>query len=343
MPDDTFGARLAPAGEGALRCAAIVLALGPEVSRDILSHLSEDDMRSLAAGAKALRNEPPQAMSKALREFVDSLGGFETDMLAGDGLLKDLLAEALGIDVAERAFAEDRPPAPPDEILGPLLAAEPEDLALLLAHEKPQTVALLLSAMDPTKAIEIFERLPEENRGKIVQRVARVESVSPEVLEEVVAALMNELRSMGSRRGRRKLDGKAAAIEILRRIPAADQSAAMGEIEDQDQELAEDLRTKLFTFEDLVNLADKDIQALLKEVDVTQLTIGLKSATDAVKTKVLDNMSGRVAQMLLDDLENMGPVRLSDVEKAQEDLVRVVMTLAEDGRITIVSGNEKML
>ena len=118
--------------------------LDPRSVATFFSHLSEDDMRSLAAGAKALRNEPPQAMSKALREFVDSLGGFETDMLAGDGLLKDLLAEALGIDVAERAFAEDRPPAPPDEILGPLLAAEPEDLALLLAHEKPQTVALLL-------------------------------------------------------------------------------------------------------------------------------------------------------------------------------------------------------
>ncbi len=343
MPDDAFGAESPVATEGARRSAAIVLALGPDVSRGILSHLSEDDMRALAAGAKSLREQPPQAMSSALRTFVDSLGGFETDMLAGDGLLKDLLAEALGLDVAERAFAEDRPPAPPDEILGPLLEAEPEDLALLLAHEKAQTVALLLSAMDPAKAIEIFERLPEENRSKIVQRVARVESVSPEVLEDVVVALVSELRSMGSRRGRRKLDGKAAAIEILRRIPAADQSAAIEEIEDQDPELADALRAKLFTFEDLINLGDKDIQTMLKEVDVTQLTVALKSATDTVKTKILENMSGRVAQMLLDDLESMGPVRLSDVEKAQEDLVRVVMSLAEDGRITIVSGNEAML
>ncbi|MCP4500120.1 MAG: flagellar motor switch protein FliG [Deltaproteobacteria bacterium] len=329
--------------EGAMRAAAVVLGLGPELSRTILQHIDEEDMRSLAMGARLLREQPASAMNKSLRSFVESMGGFGTDMLAGDSLLRDLLSQALGIDAAERAFAEEKPPAPPDEILGPLLDADPEDLALLLSKEKPQTVALILSAMDPTFASEIYGRLPEGERSKIVQKVARVESVSPEVLEDVVHALLIELKSMGTKRGRRRLDGRSAAIEILRRIPAEEQGEAMDSIEENDPDLADELRAKLFTFEDLMNLGDKDVQTLLKEIDVNQLTMALKNASDGVKEKVVANMSGRVAQMLLDDLENMGPVRVSEVEKAQEDLVRVVMDLAEEGRITVVSGNEPML
>ena len=184
---------------------------------------------------------------------------------------------------------------------------------------------------------------PEENRAPILRRIAKVESVAPEVLQDVVDALVDELESMGSGNGRRQLDGKNAAIELLRRFPGNAQADAMEEIEEEDPELADQLRAKLFTFQDVARLTDRDVQSLLKEVDVAQLTIALKGTTESAKEKIISNMSRRVAQMLLDDLQTMAPVRVSEVEQAQEDIARIALDLAEEGRITVVSGGEEML
>jgi flagellar motor switch protein FliG len=141
----------------------------------------------------------------------------------------------------------------------------------------------------------------------------------------------------------RRFDGKGAAVELLRRSPAAQQTEAVQEIEKEDPELAADLRTKLFTFQDLVNLSDRDIQTFLREVDTSRLSIALKGASTAVRDKILKNMSSRAAEMLGDDIAAMGPVKLSDVELAQGELVKIAFTLAEQGRITVVSPADKMV
>lgn len=331
------------AGPGAQKAAAVILALGPELAGTIFRHFTDQDMRFLAAGAKSLKDAPSNFVTTALREFFDSMHGHGTELVAGDDILKDMLHKALGVDAAERAFAEQKPKPPTYEILGPLAEAEPDDLALLLAKEHPQTTALILSAMDPKAASEVLTELPEHTRAQILQRVARVEAVSPEILEGVVQVLLDELEAMGSGIGRRRLNGRDAAIELLRRIPATEQGENLSEIEEEDPELAEELRKNLFTFDDLAGLMDRDIQALLKEVDVAQLTVALKSASEKVKEKVIANMSRRVAQMLLDDLATMPPVRLAEVQQAQEDISRVAMQLASDGRITIVTGEEELL
>jgi flagellar motor switch protein FliG len=329
--------------DGSQRAAAVVLTLGPDLAGNVLRYLDERDMRALAVGAKALKQAPDDTLDKALHHFVDAMTGHGTDLVAGDNLLKDMLKSALGEDAAERAFAEERPTAPPNEILGPLAHADPQDLALLLAKEHPQTTALILSAMEPEAAATILQAFPDENRAPILRRIAKVESVAPEVLQDVVDALIDELEGMGSGTGRRQLDGKTAAIELLRRFPGNAQADAMEEIEEEDPELADQLRSKLFTFQDVARLSDRDVQSLLKEVDVAQLTIALKGTTESAKEKIISNMSRRVAQMLLDDLQTMAPVRVSEVEQAQEDIARIALDLAEEGRITVVSGGEEML
>ena len=192
------------------------------------------------------------------------------------------------------------------------------------------------------RAAAVIKLLPERSQPAVLLRLATLESVAPEVLREVAQALASELRtsSMGEAR---RVDGKAAAIELLRRVPAAQQSEVVSEIEKEDPDLANELRTKLFTFDDLVNLADRDVQTLLREIDTSRLAVALKGAAPAVKDKILRNMSTRAAQMLGDEIAAMGPTRLAAVEEAQNELVKAAFGLAEQGRITIVGPADKML
>jgi flagellar motor switch protein FliG len=247
-----------------------------------------------------------------------------------------------GADMARRAFDGVAPPPQADEVLGPVALADPEALAMILAREQPQTVALVLGAMDPVRAGTVLGMIPEAQRPQILRRLATLEAVAPEVLREVGNALSTELRAAVSS-GMRRFDGKGAAVELLRRTPAAQQSEAVQEIEKDDPELAAELRTKLFTFQDLSNLSDRDVQTFLREVDNSRLAVALKGAAVNVKDKILKNMSSRAATMLSDDISAMGPVKLADVELAQSELIKIAFTLAEQGRITVVGPADKML
>jgi len=327
-------------GPGAQRAAALLLGLGPELAATIFKHLDEASVRRIAAGAKEIRKNP-DAVPTALQQFVSALDVVGGDAEAGDRLLREVAEAALGADMARRAFEGVAPPAV-DEMLGPVAQADPEALAMILSREQPQTVALVLGAMDPARASAVMKLIPEGQRPQILRRLALLEGVAPDVLREVGQGLSAELRASISS-GMRRFDGKGAAVELLRRSPATQQTETVQEIEKDDPELAAELRTKLFTFQDLVNLSDRDIQTLLREVDTSRLSVALKGAATNVRDKILKNMSNRAAQMLSDDIAAMGPVKLADVELAQGELVKVAFTLAEQGRITVVSPADKMV
>lgn len=329
------------AGPGTERAAAVLLGLGPDLAAAVFQHLDESTVRAIAVGAKNLRKNP-NAVPQALVSFVESLDVVGGDAAAGDGLLREVAAQVLGADMARRAFDGVAPPPQADEVLGPVAVADPEALAMILSREQPQTVALVLGAMEPARAGLVLKLIPEAQRPQILRRLATLEAVAPEVLREVGSALATELRAAVSS-GMRRFDGKGAAVELLRRTPAAQQSEAVQEIEKDDPELAAELRTKLFTFQDLVNLSDRDIQTFLREVDTGRLAVALKGAATTVKDKILKNMSSRAAQMLSDDIAAMGPVKLADVELAQNELVKIAFTLAEQGRITVVGPADKMV
>jgi flagellar motor switch protein FliG len=329
------------AGPGTQRAAALLLGLGPDLAAAIFQHLDEPTVRSIAMGARNIRRNP-NAVPHALGSFVDSLDVVGGDTAAGDGLLQAAAAQSLGADMARRAFDGVAPPPQADEVLGPVALADPEALAMILAREQPQTVALVLGAMEPARAGLVLKMIPEAQRPQILRRLATLEAVAPEVLREVGTALSIELRAAVSS-GMRRFDGKGAAVELLRRTPAAQQSEAVQEIEKDDPELAAELRTKLFTFQDLTNLSDRDVQTFLREVDTSRLGVALKGAATNVKDKILKNMSSRAAQMLSDDIAAMSPVKLADVELAQGELVKIAFTLAEQGRITVVGPADKMV
>ena len=224
------------AGPGTQRAAAVLLGLGPDLAAAVFQHLDEPTVRSIAIGARNIRRNP-NAVPQALGSFVESLDVVGGDTAAGDGLLRAVAAQVLGADMARRAFDGVAPPPQADEVLGPVALADPEALAMILAREQPQTVALVLGAMDPARAGLVLKMIPEANRPQILRRLATLEAVAPEVLREVGNALSIELRAAVSS-GMRRFDGKGAAVELLRRTPAAQQSEAVEEIEKDDPELA---------------------------------------------------------------------------------------------------------
>ncbi len=329
-------------GQGAQRAAALLLGLGPEVATEIFKILGEGAVRKIAAGARELRKTPGAPVTDALKWFVDSMERVGGDAAASDEVLREVAMGALGPEMARRAFDGVAAPPPPDEALGTIADADAESLAMVLAREQSQTVALVLSALSVEKAAAVVALLPEATRAPIIRRMASVESVAPEVLREVRQALSQELQAVIAG-GMRKVDGKGAALEMLRRASLEQQTEVLASIETDDPALAADLRAKLFTFEDLNRLTDRDLQALMKELDSSQLPLALKGATTALKDKFLRCMSSRASQMLSDDLAAMGPVRLSIVEEAQAVIAKAAIALADKGTITIVRANDKML
>jgi flagellar motor switch protein FliG len=330
------------AGPGAQKAAAVLLGVGPDVAAQIFKTLDESVVERIAAGARDLRRDP-SIVPAALDAFVNSMGSLTADAYGADGLLREATARAMGLDVAKRIFdTRTQPETPVTETFAQLGEADPEALAMLLARELPQTAAVVLGIMDRQRALGVLKHIPADARPHIIRRLATLEAVAPEVLREVGQGLTQELADSVPANTQR-LDGRGVAIELLRAVPAAQQSDVVGEIEKDDPELAASLRGKLFTFNDLMNLTDRDMQTLIREIDMSQLSTALKGAPDAIKLRFTKNMSSRAGQMLEDEIEAMGPVKLAAVEAAQAELVKVAFSLAEQGRITIVNPTDKMV
>ncbi len=333
---------MAEAQAGAQRAAALLLGLGPEAAKEVFRHLDEGQVRRIAHGARALRRAGGEQVPRALEAFVEAMESVGGEVLVGDDLLRRAAAEALGEDVVKRVFDKDRGAAAPEDLLGTVADADPEALSMILAREQPQTVAVVLSALPLERAVQVLEMLPPEARPRVLRRMAKLDSVAPEVLREVRQALTSELGSLVSE-GMRRLDGRAAALELLRRSTAAQQAEVLAEIDRDDPTLAADLRGKIFTFDDLSRLSDRDIQQLARDIDGKQLTVALKGAAPAVREKFLKNMSTRAAELLNDDLAALGPVKLALVEEAQAEIAKMALDLADQGRITLVRLDDKLL
>jgi flagellar motor switch protein FliG len=330
------------AESGAQRAAAVLLGLGPEVAAQIFKSLDEATVRLIALGARSLR-KAPSAIPAALSSFVKTMTGLDAEAMAGDSMLRDAASRGLGQDVVRRVF-DDFPAAAlaGEEGFAIISNADPEALAILLSREQPQTAAVVLGTVNRVHALAVLKHIPQAQRPQILRRLAALETVSPEVLQEVGQALSQDL-SAAVPANARKLDGRNTTISLLRSVPAAEQSEVVGEIEKDDPELGAALRARLFTFDDLMHLADRDMQTLIREIDMTLLTVALKGAAPSVKDRFLKNMSTRAGQMLEDEISVMGPVKLAAVESAQAELVKIAFGLAEQGRIAIVNPTERMV
>ena len=210
-------------------------------------------------------------------------------------------------------------------------------MAQILRNEHPQTLALILGHLHPDQAAELLQNLPSGVRSEVLMRLARLEAVAEEMLLEVDRVLQNQLIAMGGKEGK-KVGGITSVAEILNAVDRATEEEVLSEIEEESAQMAEDIRNLMFVFEDIKALDDRSIRELLKEVSNEELTQALKGASDDLKEKFFKNLSERAATMIREDLEIMGPVRLADVESAQQNVVKTVRRLEAEGKIAIGRG-----
>lgn len=319
---------------GAVRAAALLLALGKDAAAQVLKTLPEEKVAEVARAARALRGGDKDAIDVAVTQFIGAMESFESDPGTRPRAFEQMLVSALGPSAAARALVDPLRAADVAAIQ-PLVDADDADVALLLERESPQIVALVLSVLNPDKGAAILGRLPAAIQAPVVRALATLESVQPDYVKDVVSGLTQQIKDLVSGPRRRPIGGEKCALELLRKFLPDDRKGLLEELDRTAPELAASLKGKLFAFDDVQRLGRRDIQALLQSCDVRTLALALKGAVPAVGATIYANMSQRAAAALREETEMLGRVRLAQVDAAQSEIVKAIMDLAEAGKINI--------
>lgn len=316
------------------RVAAVLLALGPEVAAPILQRLPSDTVHAIARAARRLDAAPDSLLDDAAAAFVAGMTGYGTERFTRAVALREMVEKVLGPEGTAKALAP--PPAPGR--LHELLAAEPADLALVLEKEQVTTSALVVALLPPERAAAVVQALPMAVRGELLRLASSMKAVSEAVVDDVVSGLADEIRRYMRAGKRRAVDGNQVTVAVLRKLKTDEQRSTIAEIERKDPQLAEALRGKLIAFEDLARLTKRELQTFLQSCDARTLAVALKGAPDNITDVILGGMSQRAAAALREEIELLGRVRIADIEAAQADLIKIVMRLADEGKVVFDSG-----
>ena len=326
---------------GPQKAAIFLMVMGEEFTAEVYKHLDEDDIKRIGVEMAKLDYVPAEAVKKVLEEANIESQELMADLsVSPEEFLQKSLVKAYG-DKGKDLWEEIRKELGP-ETFKKLKKLDPKTIANFLSNEHPQTIAIVLVHLDPDQAGQILEYLPERIRAEVLLRIALLDKVDPEIIEEISNALEEELRSVGGTFAR-KLGGTEKAAEIITHAGRELEDEILSEIEDENPTLAEEIRKYLFTFEDFLAVDDTAIQMLLREISTDDLRLALKGASEEVREKFFRNMSERAATLLKEDLEVMGPVRLSEVEKAQQNIIKVAKRLEQEGKIILGRGEEEFV
>ncbi len=323
-----------------LRKAAILLvSLGSEISAQIFKHLNDQEVEKLSMEIARLERIEPETRHEVLDEFNEMLRAQEFISKGGMDTAQEILEKAMGSqeakDIIDR-LTTSQEVRPFDFIR----QAEPEHILNFIQEEHPQTIALVLAYLDAETSSAIMEQLPMEIQADVSKRIALMDRTSPEMIREVERVLERKLSSLVNEEYA-ATGGIEAIVEMLNEASRGTAQSILESLEEDDPELAEDIRRQLFVFEDITQLSDQDVQTVLREVDQEELTLALKAVDEEVQEKVFSNMSQRASSMVEEELEYMGPVRVSDVEEAQQGVVNVIRRLENEGQIVVVRGGEE--
>ncbi|MGA2441519.1 MAG: flagellar motor switch protein FliG [Tepidisphaeraceae bacterium] len=320
---------------GVRKAAVLMLSLTQEQASEILKRLPPDAVEEVVREIAVIKDVAIDQRTEVFGEFYN-LALAHTSMNEG-GLeyAKSLVRKSLGDDDASRVLKQvtQQVQTTPFSFLQ---KAESENLLTFIQDEHPQTIALILAHLPPQKASEILVGLPSQKQIEVVKRVANMEQTNPEVIKEVERGLEHRLSDIVSQTFE-KAGGVDTVAEILNLADRSTEKGIMEGLEAEDPDLVEQIRRLMFVFEDILLVNDKGIQSVLKEIDNDELALALKTASDDLKQKIFKNMSERAAQLIQEDMQYMGPVRVSDVEAAQQKIVDVVRRLEDAGEI-IISG-----
>ncbi len=323
---------------GRQKAAILIISLGQQISVKMLKLLSEEEIEEITLEIANFKKVDPDLQEEILREFYNLAIAQEYIMQGGVDFARGVLEDAVG---AGRA----------DEIIGRLssfLRVTPFDflkhtdakqLLSFIQGEHPQTISLILSYLEPEAAAPVLAGLPPEVQVDVAQRIANMDRTSPEVIREVERVLEQKVSAVMTTEIV-QAGGVKNLVEVLNRVDRSTEKAIMENLEDSDPELADEVKRLMFVFEDVRILDDRAVQTVLGQADKKDLALALKSVSDDVKDKVLRNMSKRAAASLQEDMEFMGPVRLKDVEDAQQRVVNIIRRLEDAGEIIIERGGE---
>ncbi|CAB4906643.1 unannotated protein [freshwater metagenome] len=326
--------------KGFEKAAILINYLGSDAAKKLLKHMDDGDIRKLLTIMGKFRIVPISVTKRVLEEYYESISESEEYIFSDKTTTKDTIVDAIGEERARGVLGHLNVSHSARPMLESLEVVDAKSLANFLIHEHPQTVSVILAHLEPEKKGEVLKRLPEALQAEVVLRMANLDHVAPELIAEVDRVLKDELANIGTVE-QAALGGVQPVAEMLNVMDKNTEKAIMSRIEERDPILAEEIRKLMFVFEDIVKIDDKGIQTLLKEVPNEKLLLALKTANEEIKNKIFKNISQRAAQLLKDDISNMGPSRLSDVEGAQVEIVNVARRLESEGKILIARGGSE--
>lgn len=321
---------------GLQKAAILLIAIGPEKSALVFKHLKEEDIEQLTLEIANMRTVTPEEKEEVLEEFYQMCLAQEYISEGGISYAKEILERALGnqkaLDIINKLTAslQVRP-------FDFVRKADASQLLNFIQGEHPQTIALILSYIKPQQASAILSALPQDKQVEVTRRIAMMDRTSPEIIKEIERVLERKLSSMISQ-DYTTAGGIQAVVDILNSVDRGTEKNILETLELQDVELAEQIKKRMFVFEDIITLDNRSIQRVIREVENGDWALALKSASEEVANAVFSNMSKRLAEMIKEDMEFMGPVRLKDVEEAQQKIVNIIRKLEDAGEIIISRG-----
>ena len=325
-----------PAMTGLQKAAVLLIALGPERSALIFKHLKEEEIEDLTLEIANTRSVTPAAKEEVINEFYGVCLAQQYNAEGGINYAKELLEKALGnekaLDVIGKLTASLQ--VKPFEFIR---KTEASQLLNFIQDEHPQTIALILSYLNPAQAALIISALPPDRQSDVAKRIALMDRTSPDVIKEVEKILESKLASLVNQ-DYTIIGGVDAVVDILNTVDRSTEKHIMETLEIDEPELADEIRKKMFVFEDILLLDDRAIQRVLRDVDNSDLAIALKGANEEVQNAIFNNLSKRLALMIREDMEFMGPVRMKDVEEAQQKIVNTIRRLEDASEIVISRG-----
>ena len=321
---------------GIQKAAILLIALGPERSADIFKHLKEDEIEELTLEIANTRSVSPQVKEDVLNEFYQICLAQQYIAEGGIGYAKELLDKALGEDRAKEVITKLTASLQvrPFEFVR---KTDPSQLLNFIQDEHPQTIAMILSYLTSAQAALVIGALPPEKQADVAKRIAMMDRTSPDVIKEVERVLEKKLSSLVNQ-DYTIVGGVDAIVNILNTVDRTTEKHIMESLEIEEPELADEIRKKMIVFEDILLLDDRAIQRVLRDVDNADLGVALKAANEEVQNVIFKNLSKRLAAMIKEDMEFMGPVRMKDVEEAQQKVVSVIRKLEDSGEIVISRG-----
>jgi len=325
---------------GPRKAAILLMAMGEEYASRVFEKMNEQEIGDVAFEMSLIDNITPEMLTSVAVDFVDIFEGESKMIIESDSFIKNVVNKTMKGREAH-AILDDLEKKKQDKPFIWSRNVNVNTLAGYVEGEHPQTIAMILAHMPSEISSEIMMSLPEDLKGDIAMRIARLGQISEDVVRDVDKALKLELSGALGPGG--KAGGLQVLVDIINGVDKTTEDAVMEFVEEDSPEMANDIRNLMFVFEDLTSIDDMAMREILKKIESQQLTFALKTATDEMKEKIFSNLSQRAGEMLKDDLEAMGPVRLAEVEEAQQAVVRAAKELEADGTITLGKGKDDVL